>query len=150
MRHRVKKIRCQSGKDANKMLLRKLVINFIKKGKITTTITKGKILKSAIERIVEKTKKKNEANKNYLLKKLADPNLVKVLLEQVGPALVDKIGGYVKLTRLHERSSDGTVMSRLNWVYPVVIEETESRPSKTQEKKPKVSNRKETKTKAKK
>ena len=67
MRHRVKKIKFSKGKDANEMLLKKLLSNFLIQGKITTTQKKAKAVKSGIDRIVSKSKNKTQSNKNYLL-----------------------------------------------------------------------------------
>ncbi|OGK17175.1 50S ribosomal protein L17 [Candidatus Roizmanbacteria bacterium RIFCSPHIGHO2_01_FULL_39_12c] len=129
MRHKVKKIKFKFGKDANKMLLRKLTRNFVTHGKIRTTLAKAKVLKSAVERLVEKTKVRSEANKNYLLKTLNDNKLVRRMFDQVGGALKDKVGGYVKIVRLGARQSDGAETAAVKWVYPVAI------PEKPEEKK---------------
>lgn len=131
MRHRVKKIKFRAGYDANKMLVKKLVVNFLERGKITTTLKKAKVLKSVIERLVEKAKEKTESNKNYLLRHVTDKKTIKFLFETVGPTLKKTVGGYVKVVRLGARDSDGTETARLEWAYPIVIEEKE-------EKKPKV------------
>ena len=123
MRHGSKKIKVKLGKDANKMLMRKLTVNFIKTGKITTTEKKAKMLKTYLEKIVEKTKVDMQANKNYLLSALADSKLVKQLFLSVGPAVAGRIGGYVKMQKLYQRDSDGALMVKLEWSSPVVIEE---------------------------
>ncbi|OGK14858.1 50S ribosomal protein L17 [Candidatus Roizmanbacteria bacterium RIFCSPHIGHO2_02_FULL_37_15] len=122
MRHRVKKIKFKLGKDANKMLLRKLAINFISNAKIKTTIKKAKVLKSVIDKLVEKAKTENEANKNYLLHFLGEEELVRKTFKLVGDSLKnrDHAGGYVRIRRLGKRQSDGSEMARLEWVYPVV------------------------------
>lgn len=123
MRHGVKKIKFSQGKDANKMLVRKLATNFLKYGTLKTTITKVKALKSVIDRIVEKSKNNTEANKNYLLSKLNDNKLVLKLFNEIGAALKDKKGGYVRIVKLGKRKSDGSEMGRMEWVYPVIQNE---------------------------
>lgn len=123
MRHRIKKIKFKKGRDASKMLLRKLLVNFLTKGKIVTTLKKAKVLKSAVERLVEKSKKFSEANKNCLLKILGDCHLVQEQFKTVGTVLKDKIGGYVRVLKLDQRASDGALMAKLEWVYPVILEE---------------------------
>jgi len=136
MHHRIKKIKFRAGKDANKMLVKKLVFNFLAAGKITTTLKKTKILKSLIEKLVEKAKEKNEANKNYVLKYVTDKKIKNLLFETIGPELKDKTGGYVKIARLGTRSSDGSEIARLEWAYPIVLEESASA-KKVEEKAPK-------------
>ncbi|QQG44711.1 MAG: hypothetical protein HYW86_02235 [Candidatus Roizmanbacteria bacterium] len=122
MRHQLRKIKIQKGYDANKMLVRKLIVNFLKVGRITTTEKKAKILKPIIEKIVEKSKARTESNKNHLLKKLANPKLVELLFLNVGKAFEERVGGYVKIEKLSERESDGALMVRLIWSSPVVFE----------------------------
>lgn len=137
MWHGVKKIKIEQGSDANKMLVRKLAINFFKHGKLVTTVKKAKVLKSTIEKLVERTKSQSEANKNVLLGVLDNWRFVQSVFKNVGPALKDKVGGYVRIVRLGSRQSDGAVMSRLEWAYPVVFEEKKETP-KTPEKTKKV------------
>ncbi|MBI4225965.1 50S ribosomal protein L17 [Candidatus Roizmanbacteria bacterium] len=120
MRHRVKKIKFKYGSDANRMLVRKLARNFLNNSRIETTIKKVKVLKPVIEKLVEKAKIETQANKNYLLKILADKNLVLRMFKEIGQSLKDKLGGYVRIVRLGVRHSDGSEMGRLEWAYPVI------------------------------
>lgn len=127
MRHGVKKIKFKLGVDAKQMMLRKLVLNFLTRGKMTTTIAKGKILKSYLDKILVKTSEKTEANKNFLMKKLANRKLVDMLFKTIGPVLKGKTGGFTRLIRLGARESDGVQIVRLEWVYPVVLETAKSK-----------------------
>lgn len=122
MRHKVKHIKFKFGQDSNQMLIRKLLVSFLKRSKIEITLAKAKILKSVVEKIVEKAKTKTEANKNYLLKKLAQDEVIDMLFNQIGPALKDKVGGYVRIIKIGQRDSDGASMARLEWVYPIVLD----------------------------
>ncbi len=116
MKHRVKKSKFHFGRDANRMLLRKLAINFIKNNKIVTTDAKAKVLKPYIEKLVEKSKNKTEANKNVLLKKVNDKLIIQKLFKQIGPKFKNRIGGYVRIIKLGIRELDGAKMSRVEWV----------------------------------
>ena len=123
MKHRATKIKFRAGKDANKMLMRKLAVNFLAHGKLTTTEKKAKVLKTHLEKLVEKTKTRTEANKNYLLSNLASPSLVERMFIQVGSAVNGRVGGYVRVEKLHNRLSDGASMAKVTWAMPVVMEE---------------------------
>lgn len=123
MRHKVKKIKVKFGKDANKMLMRKLLKNFLKEGKIITTNTKAKLLKSFIDRIVFRVREDNEKNRRYIMKHIGnDKKLINFLFKNVGETFKDIIGGYVKVKRLIERSSDGSLMVQVNWSKPVLLD----------------------------
>lgn len=150
MRHGVKKLKIRAGKDANDMLLRKMVSNFISNGKMVTTLTKAKVMQPFIDRLVEKSKTKTEANKNYLLRYFPVKKFMSIMVDQVGPALQDKHGGYTRIIRLNTRESDGVLMSRLEWAHPVVIEVEEVKaPKKVKDLKTAKEPEKETKTLAK-
>lgn len=137
MRHGINKIKIQLGKDANKMLVRKLAVNFLKHGKITTTETKARVLKTHLEKLVEKTKKKNEANKNYLLKNLGDSRTVTSMFSTIGPSVEGRVGGYIKMQKTHQRLSDGSLMVKLEWSVPILIEDNKQKTEAVATKQPK-------------
>lgn len=118
MRHELKKIKFKFGKDANKMMVRKLLINFIKKGQLTTTIKKIKILRSQIDRIVNQAKTKKI---NQLLKKINDRKLINFLMEKVVPVFTERKSGYTTFKRVKVRLSDGSELAKLTWVKPIII-----------------------------
>jgi large subunit ribosomal protein L17 len=101
------------------MLMAKLVANFLAKGKIVTTVKKAKIVKSYIERLVEKSKIKTEANKNYLLRFINNRELITFLFDTVGTALKNISGGYVRIVKMGSRESDGGEMAKLEWAHPI-------------------------------
>lgn len=103
--------------------MRKLAVNFLAHGKLTTTEKKAKVLKTHLEKLVEKTKTRTEANKNFLLSNLASPSLVERMFSQVGSAVSGRVGGYVRIEKLHNRLSDGASMAKVTWAMPVVMEE---------------------------
>lgn len=122
-------MRFRGGRDANKMLMRKLAVNFFVKGKITTTKAKAKTLKSYLEKIVTKTKKKTQANQRFMYKNFGSHQIVKLLFEKIGPAVKEKTSGYFKISFLGPRLSDGSEMVKLDWVLPVVLDSNQKKPT---------------------
>lgn len=122
MRHRTNKFTFGSGIDANSMLMRKLMKNFIGSSHIETTIARAKALKVYMDRIVSKTRVYSESNKNYLLRYFPEKKYQKVLFDQIGPAIAKISGGYVRIVRLGQRDNDGAMMARVEWAHPVVID----------------------------
>lgn len=118
----MRKPKFKLGHDANRSLMKKLVYNFFHYGKITTTSTKIKQLKRLIEKVVEKTKVENEANKNILLRYFHSEKLVKKVYQQVGKVFQKRQGGYVSINKLNERISDGVQMVRMQWIEPIVLD----------------------------
>ncbi|MCX7880929.1 MAG: 50S ribosomal protein L17 [Patescibacteria group bacterium] len=105
------------------MLFKKLAFNFLTKGKLTTTLAKAKVLKSYLEKLLEKTKELTGANKNFLLKKIIPKKrLINALFTQVGPAIKEKKGGYLRLIKLGRRMGDGAEMARIEWTVPIVVD----------------------------
>ncbi|GIW62479.1 MAG: hypothetical protein KatS3mg090_0305 [Patescibacteria group bacterium] len=133
MKHKINKIKIAKGKDHNRAVVRKLVLNFLKHGKIETTLKKAKVLKSTIDSYVSKAKKNTNASYNLLLSKLADKKAVKFLTERVAQKFKDRVGGYVTLKRIGYRKGDSSLIVRLQWVEPIV--KSVSKPaSKTKDK----------------
>lgn len=122
MRHGVKKIKFNQGKDANKMLMKKLAINFLEKGKLITTKAKAKALISYLEKLLTKAKEASEANKNVLLKRFGNRPIVHRLFKEIGPVLKVKNSGFLKSTNLGQRMSDGSAQVKVEWTVPVVVE----------------------------
>lgn len=96
--------------------------NFFKNSYIVTTEKRGKILKRFLDIIVSKTREEKESNKNYLLRYFPSKTFVATLFAQVGPAVRDIAGGYVRVVRMNQRDNDGALMVRVEWAHPVVID----------------------------
>jgi len=132
MKHRAKKIKFGYGIDANRMLFRKMMLNFLQNAKLTTTISKAKALKSHLERVISKSRVKSEANKNYLLKFFPKQVVIDIMFGQVGPAFSKLTGGYVRVVRLNERVTDGALIGRVEWAHPIVIKwQKDEKPTST-------------------
>ena len=120
MKHGYQKIKIHSGKDSNRMILRKLLSNFFINSHIVTTEKKGKILKTAVDALVSKLKQDKPANRNVVLSYIGDTKLVKHLFDKVGNQVSSINGGFVRLIKLGQRENDGSMMTKLEWAHPVV------------------------------
>lgn len=121
MKHSIKKIKIRGGKDANKMLVRKLAMNFLISSKIVTTEKKARVLKSFMDKIITKAKYRTEANKNVLLQYFPKNNVVEELFTQVSATFADRSGGYVRVIKLNQRANDGAMMTQVEWVEPITF-----------------------------
>lgn len=104
------------------MILKKMLRNFFISSHLVTTERRAKILKSSLDRIVGKTREESEANRNYVLRYITEPQIVKALFTQVGPAVKDIAGGYVRIIRKNQRENDASMMVRVEWAHPVIID----------------------------
>ncbi len=133
MKHRVKKIKFKKGKDANKMLVKKLLLNFVKRGKIKTTIKRGKVLKAAIDKLMNLAK---ENKKNLILKYINNKKLTEFLMNKVVPVFSERKTGFTSIKKIGKRLSDGSEMVILSWIKPVIISnknENEKKQTQTNE-----------------
>ncbi len=127
MRHKVNKNKFKLGKDANRMLIRKLIKNLIKNGVLTTTKAKGKVIKSVIDKLVNRAKINNQANRNTLLRLIGDKDTVKLVFDQIGPVFKTKTSGFLKTTFISQRTSDGAEMVKLQWSEPILFKDKENK-----------------------
>ena len=133
MRHRVKKTKFRYGKDANRALLKKLAINFISRGKLTTTKAKAKAVVSFLDKLLNRVKKSTATNKSFLDSKLGNRKISRLLIKEIIPSIKEKTSGHFQLTFLGQRLSDGSEMVRINWSTPVVLPDKKA-PSEKEEK----------------
>lgn len=122
MRHGILKTKFGAGKDAEDMLMRKLAYNFLKNGSMKTTVTKAKVLKQHIDRLVEKMKVKTEANRNILKQYVVHEELIDKLYEQIPAVLGEIKGGYTRIQKLQVRYADGAPMAKITWARPIVLD----------------------------
>jgi len=123
MRHGFRQIKFRHGQDADQMLVRKLVTSFLLRGKITTTISKIKAIKPLVERAVTKIKTMSQADGNYLRKSFGDIKPLETRFKDIGLAFSKVQSGYTKIIKLGYRDSDGASTARLEWAYPVIMNE---------------------------
>ncbi len=133
MRHRVKSTKFKYGSDANKMLTRKLLRNFVEHGRLTSTEKKVKLVKREVEKLVHLAKKESQAARRLLTKRLADKHSEELLLKSVAPVFKERVSGFTTLINLTQRDSDGAFVARLQWSLPVVIEKPIKKPAKKEE-----------------
>jgi large subunit ribosomal protein L17 len=133
MRHRRKTIKFKYGSDANKMLVRKLLKNFVEHGKLTTTEKKVKLVKRQVEKLVHLAKSDSQAARRLLKRKIIDKRDEEILIKNVAPVFREKTSGFTTLVHLNQRASDGAIIARLQWGLPVVLEKTVKKVKKKKE-----------------
>jgi len=122
MRHGVKKIKFRSGRDANRMLFRKMATSLLMNGKIVTTEAKAKALKPIVEKLVTKIKKSNQSDHNIVLKKTLNFPEMEKAFPAIKSAFTNVNSGFLRIIKLKNRENDGTLMVRLEWAHQVVYE----------------------------
>ncbi len=115
MRHGIKKIKLTKGQDSHQAAMRKMCLNFLKHGRLDTTTKRAKLVKARIDRLVHKAQKASNADRNALLKALAQKDVVENLITSIAPRYT-RVSGFVSMRKLMMREGDNADMSRLSWV----------------------------------
>lgn len=130
MRHRVKIIKFHDGVDSDRMIMRKLVVNFLQRAHVVTTLARGKIMKQRLDRVVSRMKTRSEQNTIFLKQYFPDQKIIDMLYDQVGKAIAKIDGGYIRIERMNQRLRDGAMMVRVEWAHPIVIDWDVLKPKK--------------------
>jgi large subunit ribosomal protein L17 len=85
-------------------LIRSLLNNFIKSGKITTTEARAKEIRPLIEKIITTAKKDTISNRR-LLNKTLTPGQIKKIFSEIAPRYKERKGGYIRIVKLGKRKS---------------------------------------------
>ena len=103
MRHQKKKNSLGLKTAPRKALLINLAESLVLHEKIKTTGAKARVLRSFVEKLVTKSKKSDLATRRRLLSTVRSENVVKKLLEVIGPRYKTRAGGYTRITKLDSR-----------------------------------------------
>mgnify|MGYP000002758706 CR=1 FL=1 len=117
MRHGNYKYKLGVKPQHRKALLKNLAIDLIEHGKIKTTETKAKALRSFAEKLVTLAKNDTIANRRVAFTKLNNASAVKNLFENVAPKFKQRPGGYTRILKIADvRLGDGAKESIITFV----------------------------------
>lgn len=118
-------------------MLRGMAASLIKSGRIKTTLAKAKALRPYVEKIVSQAKKKDIAIMRNLRREF-NKETVELLTGQWGPLFGGRKGGYTRINKLIQRSSDASLMALIEFVEkPPVTKDKDAKKEKTKSRKPK-------------
>ena len=106
------------GRETNQRhaLLRSLASNLINADKITTTEPKAKEIRPYVEKLVTTAKAGTIAARRLITSRIGNPKSVKKLVEVIAPKYKTRAGGYTRITKLVNRSGDGSKMATIEFV----------------------------------
>src|SRR3990172_12483358 len=116
MLHRIAGKKLGRTKNQRTALFKGLAASLILHEKITTTEAKAKAVKPLIEKLVTRAKSDSLHSRRLLLKETGSENVVRKLLEVVGPKFKDRTGGYLRIVRIGARVGDQAKMVSLMFV----------------------------------
>lgn len=116
MRHRVKGRKLGRTTPHRKATLRALSSALIREHRIETTVAKAKELRTFVEPLITRAKVDSTHNRRQVYSYLQDKVAVTELFETVGPAAVDRPGGYTRVLKLGFRVGDAAEMAVIELV----------------------------------
>jgi len=93
--------------DQRKAMLRNLVTDFLKYGKVTTTEARAKEVRSISEKMITLGKRGDLHARRQALAYILDESVVKKLFDEIAPKYKDRQGGYTRILKLGPRRGDG-------------------------------------------
>ncbi|MCX7049014.1 MAG: 50S ribosomal protein L17 [Candidatus Sumerlaeota bacterium] len=97
-------------------LLRNLAKGLIESGRIRTTDSKAKFLRSFIEKLITLGRDGSTHNRRQAFALLPQKEAIKKLFAEIGPRFVDRPGGYTRVIKEGVRPGDGASMSYIEFV----------------------------------
>src|SRR5277367_3796684 len=88
----------------------------IKHEQITTTLPKAKDLRPVVEKLVTLGKRGDLHARRLAIARLRDANLVKKLIDVLGPRYKDRNGGYTRIMKAGFRPGDNAAMAVIEFV----------------------------------
>lgn len=97
-------------------MLRGMVTLFLEKGKIETTVTRAKEVRSLAEKMITIAKDNSLHNKRTVMAFLTKEDVVNKLFNDIAPKYSDRNGGYTRITKIGPRRGDAAEMAIIELV----------------------------------
>ena len=93
-----------------KSMMRNLVTDLLREGRIQTTDTRAKEAKREAEKLItlakNTTSETNVKNRRLAMEYIFDEDVVSKLFDEIGPKYADRPGGYTRILKLGPRRGD--------------------------------------------
>ena len=96
--------------DHRKAMLRAMVTYLLENGKIETTVTRAKEVRSMAEKMITLTKEPSLHAKRMALAYVTKEDVVKKLFDEIAPKYKDVNGGYCRIIKTGPRRGDAAEM----------------------------------------
>ena len=96
--------------DHRLAMLRGMVTFLLENGKIETTITRAKEVRSMTEKMITLAKDNSLSSKRNALSYITKEDVVKKLYDEIAPKYADRNGGYCRIIKTGPRRGDAAEM----------------------------------------
>ena len=97
--------------DVRNAMLRGLVTDLFEHGRIETTVTRAKEVRSLAEKMITIGKSNELAKKRQVFSYLTNETVAKKLIDEIAPSYMERQGGYTRITRIGPRRGDAAEMA---------------------------------------
>ena len=97
-------------------MLRALVTFLLENGKIETTVTRAKEVRSLTEKMITIAKEDSLANKRLVYAFVTKDAVVHKLFTEIAPKYAERNGGYTRITKIGPRRGDAAEMVSIELV----------------------------------
>jgi large subunit ribosomal protein L17 len=106
------------GRDTahRKAMLRNMVTDLLREGRITTTLARAKEAGRQTEKMITLAKRGDLHARRQALAYIYDETVVTKLFEEIGPSYSERQGGYTRILKLGPRQGDNAEMVFLELV----------------------------------
>ena len=102
--------------DQRIAMLRNLTTSLLENGKIETTVTRAKEVRSTAEKMITLGKTNTLHTRRQAMSYITKEDVVKKLFDEIAPKYADRNGGYTRIYKLGERRGDAAQMAILELV----------------------------------
>ena len=97
--------------DHRKAMLRAMVTFLLENGRIETTVTRAKEVRSMAEKMITIAKTNDLNSKRQVLAYVTKEDVVKKLFDEIAPRYAERPGGYTRIVRTGFRVGDASPMA---------------------------------------
>jgi len=126
MRHQVFGRKLGRTSKQRKGLFKNLVLSLIQHGAIETTEAKAKSIRGLVDTLIHKAQTNSAATARVLASFFGTREVVHKLMQEIAPAMKDRVSGFTRIIRLGRRQGDNAEAVRMELV---------ARPEQKEEKK---------------
>ena len=102
--------------DHRKAMLRAMVTYLLEKGKIETTVTRAKEVRSMDEKMITTAKQDNLHSKRQVYSFITKESVAKKVFDEIAPNYKEKNGGYTRIVKIGPRRGDAAEMAIIELV----------------------------------
>lgn len=102
--------------DHRRAMLRAMVTYLLENGKIETTVTRAKEVRSMTEKMITTAKTNDLHSRRQVLAYVTKEDVVKKLFDEIAPKYSERNGGYTRVVKIGPRRGDAAEMAIISLI----------------------------------